>query len=126
MKRIPYIPEPTPPKMISPRKMFVSSTAPPSGVIASWPAMTAPVDVTVVPVANSADLGDAEADLLVGHVAAGLAVPLCVMFTPELRSTCGAVLLGGVDRPDADREEDEHRGEDRERVAACRGSSGRT
>jgi len=35
--------------MISLRKMLVSSRPPPSGVKASCPAMTAPVDVTVVP-----------------------------------------------------------------------------
>ena len=54
MKIIPYSPEPTPPKITSPRKMFTSGTAPPTGVIASWPAITAPVEVIDVPVVNTA------------------------------------------------------------------------
>ena len=53
---IPYSPEPTPPKMISPICMLTSGTKPPSGVKLSCIALTAPHEVSVVTVAHSAEL----------------------------------------------------------------------
>ena len=52
---MPYRPLPTPPKTISPSCMFTSGTRPPSGMNESCIELTAPHDVSVVTVANSAE-----------------------------------------------------------------------
>ena len=54
--------------------MLTSGTAPPAGVWASKPAFTEPFDASLVATVQVAG-GQAEADLLVGHVAAALPVP---------------------------------------------------
>jgi hypothetical protein len=51
---MPYMPEPTPPGVISPNWMLAMVTSPPSGVKLSWEALTAPVLVDVVASANAA------------------------------------------------------------------------
>ena len=53
---MPYKPLPTPPKMISPSCMFTNGTRPPSGMNESCMELTAPHDVSVVTVANKADV----------------------------------------------------------------------
>ena len=68
---MPYRPAPTPPKITSPSMMLVSGTMPPSGVKLSCMPLTAPQLASVVMVAKSAALGDAVADFLAFHVAAG-------------------------------------------------------
>ncbi len=50
--------------------MLISGIMPPSAVKLSCMALTAPQEAAVVITANSADSGDAEADLLAFHVAA--------------------------------------------------------
>ncbi len=50
----PYRPEPVPPGAISPSIMSKSATPPPSAVSESCALLTAPVEVRVVPEANSA------------------------------------------------------------------------
>ena len=56
MKRtMPYIPDPTPPKMTSPICMLTRVTSPPKGVRLSCMALTAPHEASVVTVANMAD-----------------------------------------------------------------------
>ena len=45
---MPYMPEPTPPKMISPSWMLISGTMPPSAVNESSMALTAPHEASVV------------------------------------------------------------------------------
>ncbi len=52
---IPYRPEPTPPKITSPSCMLTIGTSPPSGVKLSCIELTAPHEVSVVTVAQSAD-----------------------------------------------------------------------
>ena len=68
---MPYMPEPTPPTMISPSWMLMSGIMPPSAVKESCMALTAPHEASVVITANSADADNAEADFLAFHVAAG-------------------------------------------------------
>ena len=53
---MPYSPEPTPPKMISPSWISASGTSPPSGVNESCIEFTEPFDAAVVAVAHSAEL----------------------------------------------------------------------
>ena len=53
---IPYIPEPTPPKTTSLSIMLIIGTMPPSGVNESCMLLTAPQLVSVVTVAQSAEL----------------------------------------------------------------------
>src|SRR5271166_1569528 len=53
---IPYIPAPTPPKITSLNIKLISGTIPPSGVNESCMELTAPQLVSVVTVANSAEL----------------------------------------------------------------------
>ncbi len=53
---MPYRPEPTPPKMISPSMMLTIGTMPPSGIRLSCMVLTAPQEASVVIVANSAEL----------------------------------------------------------------------
>ena len=52
---MPYRPVPTPPKTTSPSCIWNSGTKPPSGVNESCMALTAPQEVAVVMVANSAE-----------------------------------------------------------------------
>ena len=96
--------------------MLTSGTAPPAG----GQRVVAAVDRAVRGVGRrrrpERRVGDAEADLLVGHVAAALAVP-CVMFTPEARSTCEPCCSDGQRDRDADHEDGEHRREDHPGVA---------
>ena len=51
--------------------MLISGIMPPSAVKMSCMALTAPQEAAVVMTANRADSGDAEADLLAFHIAAG-------------------------------------------------------
>ena len=53
--RMPYRPEPVPPGAISPSIMLKIAIPPPPGVNESWKEFTAPVEVSVVDAANSAD-----------------------------------------------------------------------
>ena len=55
-RSMPYSPDPTPPKMISPSMMLTIGTMPPSGVRLSCIVFTAPHEASVVIVANSAEL----------------------------------------------------------------------
>src|SRR5229473_2704781 len=55
--RMPYIPAPMPPGAISPSEMSNRAMPPPNGVSESWKQFTAPVDVTVVEAANTAQPG---------------------------------------------------------------------
>ncbi len=52
---MPYMPEPTPPTMISPSSILISGIMPPSAVKESCMAFTAPHDAAVVMTANSAE-----------------------------------------------------------------------
>src|SRR5579863_560330 len=54
--RIPYMPEPTPPKITSLSMMLTIGTMPPSGVNESCQPLIAPQLASVVTVANSAEL----------------------------------------------------------------------
>ncbi len=53
---MPYMPDPTPPKMTSPSEMLTSGISPPSGVNESCMPLTAPQLVSVVMVAHNAVL----------------------------------------------------------------------
>ena len=53
---MPYRPEPTPPKMISPSMMLTIGTTPASGSRLSCMLLTAPQEASVVMVVNSAEL----------------------------------------------------------------------
>src|SRR5215472_2476443 len=55
--RMPYIPAPIPPGAISPSVMLNSAMPPPNGVSESWKQFTAPVEVSVVDAANTAQAG---------------------------------------------------------------------
>ena len=77
---MPYRPEPVPPGAISPNIMFRIGTPPPSGVNESCIELTAPVDVSVVAFANSAEDGTPNRTSLpsIAAPAAWSAVPECV------------------------------------------------
>ena len=81
--RIPYRPEPTPPGATSPVIMLTIVTPPPSGVKLSWKLLTAPVDVSVVDVANSVEAGTPNRVSLpsIAAPAACSAVPRCCVST---------------------------------------------
>ena len=67
--------------------MFTRGTAPPAGVNTSCPPFTDPFETSVVAVAQRAVLAmPKRVSLSVMFPPTWLA--LCVMFTPELRSTC--------------------------------------
>ena len=67
---MPYSPLPTPPKTISPSCMLTSGTRPPSGVNESCIELTAPHDVSVVTVANSAEAATPKRHSLPSMIAA--------------------------------------------------------
>ena len=68
---IPYSPDPTPPGATSPSLMLKIISPPPSAVNESWNELTAPVEVPVVEVANSAEAAIPEPGLLALHRRAG-------------------------------------------------------
>src|SRR6185503_15820837 len=74
---IPYMPAPTPPKMISPSMMFSSGIIPPSGVYESCHELIAPHDASVVIVANNAEF----------------ATPKRTSFTSMFTTACSAPLV---------------------------------
>ena len=88
--------------------MLISGTMPPSAVKLSCMALTAPQEAAVVTTANSAEGGDAEADLLALHVAAVEAERM------QDRIAGGFRPVG--DR-DAGEEQNAHCGEDRPALA---------
>ncbi len=96
---------------------MTSGTAPPAAVWASKPPLTEPFEASRRRDRPDRRAGLAEAHLLVGHVAARLAVPLRDVHA-GVAQHLRAVLLGRQGDGDADREDREHRREHHPGVAA--------
>src|SRR5262249_15386618 len=94
----PYKPEPTPPKITSPKKMFTSGTAPPSAVKASWPPSTEPFEASVVIVPQRAVLAIPKRTSLSDMLPPLWPCP-CVMLIRDERSTCDACCTEGYATP---------------------------
>ena len=103
---MPYRPDPVPPGAISPSIMLNSSVAPPMDVYESWNESTAPVDVTVVAVANAADCGTPKRASV-----PSLAAPTACGTVPW----CGA--LGRLVHGQAADQDDRHHRDDGEALA---------
>ena len=86
--------------------MFTSGTSPPSGMNESCIEFTAPQLASVVTVANRAEFGDAEANLLALHVAAGLQCGRVLIDRMQQRICLRLRIVGDGD---AGKEQDSHR-----------------